>query len=55
MLGALPAPADTVEGCLAYLFSRGDLVRLSDEMIFHRDAYATALTACVSISVPDQA
>ena len=45
MLGALPAPAESVDACLAYLFSRGDLVRLSDEMIFHRDAYRTALTA----------
>ena len=45
MLGALPAPAEQVDDCLAYLFSRGDLVRLPDEMIFHRDAYAAALAA----------
>jgi selenocysteine-specific elongation factor len=45
MLGALAVPADSVEACLAYLFGRGDLVRLSDEMIFHRDAYNVALTA----------
>jgi selenocysteine-specific elongation factor len=45
MLGALSAPADSVEGCLAYLFNRGELVRLSDEMIFHRDAYTAALAA----------
>ncbi|MCM2264715.1 MAG: selenocysteine-specific translation elongation factor [Desulfuromonadales bacterium] len=45
MLGALPAPAETVETSLAFLFSRGELVRLSDEMIFHRDAYTVALTA----------
>lgn len=45
MLGTLTAPTETVEGCLAFLFSRGDLVRLSDEMIFHREAYATALNA----------
>ncbi|MHB8708521.1 MAG: selenocysteine-specific translation elongation factor [Desulfuromonadales bacterium] len=45
MLGALSAPAETVEACLAFLFSRGDLVRLSDEMIMHRDACAAALAA----------
>lgn len=45
MLGALSAPAETVEACLAFLFSRGDLVRLSDEMIMHRDACVAALTA----------
>lgn len=45
MLGTLNAPADSVESCLAYLFSRGELVRLSDEMIMHRDAYAAALAA----------
>ncbi|NJC87904.1 MAG: selenocysteine-specific translation elongation factor [Desulfuromonas sp.] len=45
MLGGLNLPADTVDACLAFLFSRGDLVRLSDEMIFHRDAYAAALTS----------
>jgi selenocysteine-specific elongation factor len=45
MLGGLTASADAVEGCLAYLFSRGDLVRLSDEMLMHRDAYAAALVA----------
>jgi selenocysteine-specific elongation factor len=45
MLGTLDAPAETVESCLAFLFSRGELVRLSDEMIMHRDAYAAALAA----------
>jgi selenocysteine-specific elongation factor len=45
MLGTLPAPAESVDACLAYLFSCGDLVRLSDEMIFHRDAYTRALAA----------
>jgi selenocysteine-specific elongation factor len=45
MLGALAAPPDAVEGCLAYLFGRGDLVRLSAEMILHRDAYAAAVIA----------
>jgi selenocysteine-specific elongation factor len=45
MLGAIKAPAESVDACLAYLFSRGDLVRLSDEMFFHRDAYAKALAA----------
>jgi len=45
MLGALKVPADRLDACLAYLFSRGDLVRLSDEMFFHCDAYATALAA----------
>lgn len=45
MLGSLTAPPETVEGCLAYLFSRGELVRLSAEMILHRDAYAAALSA----------
>jgi selenocysteine-specific elongation factor len=45
MLGALAAPPETVEGCLAYLFGRGDLVRLSAEMIMHRDAYAAAVLA----------
>lgn len=43
MLGDLPAPAGQVEDCLAYLFSRGDLVRLSAEMIMHREACARAL------------
>jgi selenocysteine-specific elongation factor len=45
MPGTLTAPADSVEDCLAFLFSRGELVRLPDEMIFHRDAYAAALAA----------
>jgi selenocysteine-specific elongation factor len=45
MLGALSVATETVEDCLAFLFSRGDLVRLPDEMIFHRDAYAAALAA----------
>jgi selenocysteine-specific elongation factor len=45
MLGSLAAPAEAVEDSLAYLFSRGDLVRLSAEMILHRDAYSTALDA----------
>jgi selenocysteine-specific elongation factor len=45
MLGALDVPLDSVDACLAYLFNRGDLARLSDEMIFHRDAYAAALAA----------
>ncbi|TLM64733.1 MAG: selenocysteine-specific translation elongation factor, partial [Deltaproteobacteria bacterium] len=45
MLGGLGAPADLVDACLAFLFSRGDLVRLSDELFLHRDAYALALTA----------
>jgi selenocysteine-specific elongation factor len=45
MLGTLGAPADTIEDCIAYLFSCGDLVRLSDEMIFHRDTYTTAMAA----------
>jgi selenocysteine-specific elongation factor len=45
MLGALGVPAERVDTCLAYLFNRGDLVRLSDEMLFHRDAYAAALAA----------
>ena len=45
MLGTLPVPEETLEACLAFLFNRGDLIRLSDEMIFHRDAYKTALTA----------
>jgi selenocysteine-specific elongation factor len=45
MLGTLADPVETVDACLVYLFSRGDLVRLSDEMLFHRAAYATALTA----------
>ena len=45
MLGTLTHPAQAVDDCLAYLFSRGDLIRLSDEMIFHREAYASALNA----------
>ena len=45
MLGGLNVPAERIDDCLAFLFSRGDLVRLSDEMIFHRDAYAVALAA----------
>jgi selenocysteine-specific elongation factor len=45
MLGTVDAPADSIDACLAYLFSGGELVRLSDEMIFHRDAYAAALAA----------
>jgi selenocysteine-specific elongation factor len=45
MLGALTVPAETIDACLAYLFTRGDLVRLSDEMIFHRAAYDQALAA----------
>jgi len=44
MLGTLPVSPPLVEACLAFLFSRGDLVRLSAEMIMHRDAYAAALT-----------
>jgi selenocysteine-specific elongation factor len=45
MLGTLPVPEETLEVCLTFLFSRGDLIRLSDEMIFHRDAYQAALVA----------
>jgi len=45
MLGGLAAPTDAIEGCLVFLFSRGDLVRLSDEIIVHRDAYVAALAA----------
>jgi selenocysteine-specific elongation factor len=45
MLGTLGAPPETIDACLAFLFSRGDLVRLSEEMIVHRDAYAAALDA----------
>jgi len=45
MLGALHVPADSVDACLAYLFNRGALIRLSDDMIFHRNAYAAALAA----------
>jgi selenocysteine-specific elongation factor len=43
MPGTLTAPADSVEDCLAFLFSRSELVRLPDEMIFHRTVYTAAL------------
>jgi len=45
MLGNLAAGVDPLDACLAFLFSRGDLVRLSDEMIFHSEAYDMALQA----------
>ncbi len=45
MLGTLPDPPESIDACLAYLFTRGELVRLSDEMIFHRAAYDQARAA----------
>jgi len=45
MLGSLPAAPESIEACLTFLLTRGDLVRLSDEMLFHRDAYQAAIAA----------